>query len=505
MKRLNSFRFQLFSTLFIITAVLAITIFVALQTAQNAASRQAAINLISQQRAYALLFDANLDSFRDDITPAERESLTQLIQNTVASFEIGQNALRFGNVSLNVSAIENPIFLSVLDDMDARWHDLRGTVEQALTLDDEGISALDETAERQSLAVYAFADQLAKAIDTLAEQEISTFQQILLGILIVSIVFLAVAFVIINNTIRAINRLKATTHSFANGNLKVLADTRGVTEIAAVAQSFNDMSEQLGYLLEQVSIQLEETLAAREQAERADKVKSAFLASMSHELRTPLNSIINFTRFVVDGDTGEVNEQQKELLTEVVNSGRHLLNLINDVLDMSKIDAGSLKLFVEENIDINILINNSLKTAESLLIGKPVRIETQIQTDLPLIRGDKQRIMQILLNVLSNACKFTENGIIRIVASQAENEIYIAVSDTGPGIAPEDKPLVFQAFKQTSTGLRQGGGTGLGMPIAKSLAEAHGGALWLDSDYGKGATFYLTLPTKSDTLTSILI
>jgi Amt family ammonium transporter len=108
------------------------------------------------------------------------------------------------------------------------------------------------------------------------------------------------------------------------------------------------------------------------------------------------------------------------------------------------------------------------------------------------------------LNILSNACKFTEEGFIRVVAAQADDEIYIAISDTGPGIAPEDRALVFEAFKQTHTGLRQAGGTGLGMPITKSLAEAHGGKLWLESDFGKGSTFYLTLPIKSEALVPLM-
>ncbi|MEP7285808.1 MAG: ATP-binding protein [Chloroflexota bacterium] len=238
---------------------------------------------------------------------------------------------------------------------------------------------------------------------------------------------------------------------------------------------------------------------SREQAERSDQVKSAFLASMSHELRTPLNSIINFTRFVADGDTGPVNDEQKELLLEVVGSGKHLLNLINDVLDMSKIEAGSLNLFIEDNVNLKTILDTTVATGRSLL-KEAVQIETAVDENLPLIRGDRQRILQILLNLISNACKFTEEGEIKISAHQANGEIVISVKDTGLGIAPEDQALVFEAFKQTTTGLRQGGGTGLGMPIAKSLAEAHGGRLWLESEVSKGSTFFISLPIKSDTL-----
>jgi signal transduction histidine kinase len=218
---------------------------------------------------------------------------------------------------------------------------------------------------------------------------------------------------------------------------------------------------------------------------------------MSHELRTPLNAVINFTRFILDGDTGEINEEQTELLTEVFNSSTHLLNLINDVLDMSKIEAGSLNLFIEDDVSLQELIQSTLSTGSILLGSKPVQIESQVDASLPLIAGDRQRILQILLNIMSNACKFTQSGKIKLIAERQNTEIIISVADTGPGIAAQDQPLVFEAFKQTTSGLQQGGGTGLGMPIAKSLSEAHGGRLWMYSVPGQGTTFYVALPVES--------
>jgi signal transduction histidine kinase len=217
-----------------------------------------------------------------------------------------------------------------------------------------------------------------------------------------------------------------------------------------------------------------------------------------------LNSIINFARFVYDGDTGPVNEQQKEFLSEVVGSGVHLLNLINDVLDMSKIEAGSLNLFIEDDISLNALLTSTMSTGRSLLKDKPVRLEKAIDENLPLIRADRQRILQILLNIISNACKFTDHGEIKVSASCKDDAIIISIADTGSGIAAEDEETVFEAFKQTKTGLRQGGGTGLGMPIAKNLTEAHGGRLWLESEVGKGTTFYVSLPIKYEALVPTL-
>jgi signal transduction histidine kinase len=139
-----------------------------------------------------------------------------------------------------------------------------------------------------------------------------------------------------------------------------------------------------------------------------------------------------------------------------------------------------------------------------LLKDKSVKLEKDIDENLPLIRADRQRILQILLNIMSNACKFTEEGEIKVSAKQKDNGILISISDTGPGIAPADEAVVFEAFKQTNTGLRQAGGTGLGMPIAKNLTEAHGGRLWLESQVGKGTTFYVALPVKSETLVPTL-
>ena len=254
----------------------------------------------------------------------------------------------------------------------------------------------------------------------------------------------------------------------------------------------------------QLELQYKEADEAREKAERSDNVKSSFLASMSHELRTPLNAIINFTRFVVKGVLGPVTEDQVDTLNNVIISGKHLLNLINDVLDMSKIESGSLNLFVTDDVSIPGIIEAVSTTGKALLEDKSVEIKTNVEKDLPLIRGDQQRVHQIFLNLVSNACKFTEEGSITIDARKENSEIVISVADTGAGIAKEDQVNVFEAFKQTTTGLRQGGGTGLGMPITKNLVEAHGGSIKLESTVDEGTTFFVRIPVRSDILTPTL-
>ncbi len=285
----------------------------------------------------------------------------------------------------------------------------------------------------------------------------------------------------------AIAALQASEAALRQANTKLEQDVKdSAIEMQAIVDEY-----------ERTRVELEEAWA---DAERANRVKSAFLASMSHELRTPLNAIINFSKFVVRGVVGPINDQQTEMLTNVVNSGQHLLNLINDVLDMSKIESGSLNLFVENDVDLNTICQDALNTAQSLIGDRPVELRSDIAPDLPRLWGDRQRILQILLNLLSNACKFTQQGHIVLSVKQQADEILISVSDTGPGIPKADWDLIFQPFKQTETGIRQGQGTGLGMPISRNLVELHGGRIWLDSVPGEGSTFYVALPIRSSKL-----
>ncbi len=260
------------------------------------------------------------------------------------------------------------------------------------------------------------------------------------------------------------------------------------------------LAEQIGIAVRNAQL-FAEAQTARKAAEDANKVKSQFLANMSHELRTPLNAILNFTGFVLDEVFGEINEEQKDALRKTIDSGQHLLSLINDILDLTKIEVGMMDLFIQD-VDLNAALQGVLSTAKGLLKDKPVELISAVTDNLPQISGDRRRIRQILLNVVSNACKFTEKGRITIVARYENEEVHIFVSDTGPGIAPADQPLVFEEFRQVKNNLAETPGTGLGMPISKYFVEAHGGRIWFESQESVGTTFHIVLPIHSDAIKS---
>lgn len=232
---------------------------------------------------------------------------------------------------------------------------------------------------------------------------------------------------------------------------------------------------------------------ARRLAEEANVIKSSFLAHMSHELRTPLNAIMNFSAFVENEVFGLINDRQKDAMDQVRVNSEHLLSLINDVLDISKIEAGKMGLFVQE-VDLNELLPDLIHTCEGLLVGKPIKLMSDITSNLPITFGDKRRIQQIVMNILSNAIKFTEHGSITLKVSQNSGQIDINVADTGIGIPPEGHYSIFEPFTQARKLIRGTGGTGLGLPITKYFVESHGGHIWFESTLGQGSSFYVSLP-----------
>jgi signal transduction histidine kinase len=234
-----------------------------------------------------------------------------------------------------------------------------------------------------------------------------------------------------------------------------------------------------------------------EQLQIANQHKSQFFANMSHELRTPLNAVLGYTELIVDGLYGDIPDKAKEVLDRVQINGRHLLGLINDVLDLSKIEAGQLKLSLED-YSMQSIVDSVVASTGSLAHAKGLSIKSSVAENLPAGHGDERRLTQVLLNLVGNAIKFTDTGEVRITAKADNGQFAVSVADTGPGIPTDQLTRVFEQFHQVdSSNTKAKGGTGLGLAIAKQIVEMHGGRVWVESEPGHGATFLMQLPVRA--------
>jgi signal transduction histidine kinase len=264
---------------------------------------------------------------------------------------------------------------------------------------------------------------------------------------------------------------------------------------------FDDQElEVLAVLANQVAISLENARLYEElsnsnaQLMQASRLKSQFLASMSHELRTPLNSIIGFSKVLLNRLDGELTERQETYIRSVHNSGAHLLQLINGILDFSRIEAGKLEMLSEE-VDLHELVDECIESSMPLGRGKQLKIEKNVPLELPPLSADRTKVKQILLNLLSNAIKFTAQGRVLVSVVAEPDAVRLSVADTGIGIREDDLARLFEPFQQLDNPVaRSAGGTGLGLAISKKFVELHGGRIWAESRENQGSTFHFTLP-----------
>jgi two-component system, NtrC family, sensor kinase len=330
------------------------------------------------------------------------------------------------------------------------------------------------------------------------------------AILLVTFLLLAVATSVFlaRRLVRPIESIQVAAARIGAGDLDQRIEVSTNDELGALADEFNRMAAQLQESYAGLELKVEErtrelasTLDELDEKSRelesASQHKSDFLANMSHELRTPLNAIIGFSQVLRDEMFGEVNEKQAEYLDDVLSSANHLLSLINDVLDLSKVEAGQFELEIapfslRDSLERGVVMVRERATKEG------VRIQLSAAADVDLVEGDERRVRQVIFNLLSNAVKFTPaGGAVDVSAQRVDGEIHISVADTGPGLAAEDRGRIFDEFQQAGAGIRQREGTGLGLALSKRLVELHGGRIWVDSDLGHGSTFVFTLPVEA--------
>jgi signal transduction histidine kinase len=271
-------------------------------------------------------------------------------------------------------------------------------------------------------------------------------------------------------------------------------------ELNGMAASLQASVQSLEQRVEERTRELATALAERDEKghllEIASRHKSEFLANMSHELRTPLNAIIGFSQVLRQRLFGPVNEKQEEYLDDILASGHHLLSLINDVLDLSKVEAGQVELEVatfslREALERGVVMVREPATERGVAVG------LEPAPDVDLVDGDERRLRQVVFNLLSNAVKFTpQGGSVVVSSARVDGEVQVSVTDTGPGIATEDRERIFDEFQQTEVGVQQREGSGLGLALSKRLVELHGGRIWVESEPGHGSCFVFTLPIR---------
>jgi signal transduction histidine kinase len=311
-------------------------------------------------------------------------------------------------------------------------------------------------------------------------------QLMVIGFALASILLaLALGYTISSSLIGPVTEIDARLREIAAGDFSQRVDVPNRDELGALAANVNRTSEELGRLYQQL--------------QTASRHKSEFLANTSHELRTPLNAILGYTELIQDEIYGDVPDQIREVLDRVQSNGRHLLGLINDVLDLSKIEAGQLDLSIA-GYSMQEVVQTVATATESLAAEKKLKVKIMVSDDLPPGEGDERRITQVLLNIVGNAIKFTEVGEVTVQAAAANGTFQVSVADTGPGILAGDQERIFDEFQQVDNSItRSKGGTGLGLSISKKIIELHGGRIWVESELGRGSIFRFTLPVHPGT------
>jgi signal transduction histidine kinase len=286
------------------------------------------------------------------------------------------------------------------------------------------------------------------------------------------------------SVIGPVKRMEARLGAIAAGDFSGRIDIPNRDELGALAANINQMNDELGRVYGEL--------------ETASRHKSEFLANMSHELRTPLNAIIGFSDVLREEMFGPLNANQKEYVEDVLEAGRHLLSLINDILDLSKIEAGRMELALED-VSIVDTLESGVTMHRARADRNDITLNLSIEPDVGAVRADERKVRQVVFNLLSNAVKFTPSGgRVDVSARRHDGVVEIAVADTGIGISPADQDRIFEEFQQGhGPGIAVLEGTGLGLTLAKRFVELHGGRLWVQSELGAGTTFRFTLPAQT--------
>ncbi len=356
----------------------------------------------------------------------------------------------------------------------------------------DGMPVLTTYAPIRVAGWWIFVEQpMSEAFGPIYDSMVRTVFLFVLGALLA----LAASYFLARRLSQPILTLQRGAVRIGGGDMATRIKIKTGDEVEALADEFNRMAAQL----QDYTTGLERKVAEKTaQLELANHHKSEFLANMSHELRTPLNAVIGFSEVLKEQMFGPLNDKQKEYARDISSSGQHLLSLINDILDLSKIEAGRMDLEASA-FNLPVALENALTLIRERALRHHLKLELDLEPGIETIVADERKVKQILINLLSNAVKFTQpGGKIVLSVRRSGSVAVIAVSDTGPGVAPEDQERIFEEFRQLkSTDSAKHEGTGLGLALAKRMVELHGGNISIQSEVGKGSVFTFTLPNQS--------
>lgn len=390
--------------------------------------------------------------------------------------------------------VASELDLESLDEIESHYNELVDVGLQIIDRISEG--NLQQAREYQLTHAIPLADQLERKTNTLvnraeanmiesaqsSKQGFIVSQVVVFGVAVVAGLFaLVLGYVISVSLIDPVRKMNQRFHDIGQGDFSGRINVPNRDEMGDLASALNDMTTELGRLYREI--------------QAASQHKSEFLANMSHELRTPLNAIIGFSEILNERMFGELNDKQAEYVRDIHESGEHLLSLINDILDLSKIEAGRMELDIGK-FDAGLALENAVTLVRGKCLRHGITLNIELDPGLGKIIADERMFKQILLNLLSNAIKFTpEGGTVTVSASNRPQTIEITVSDTGIGISPEDQQTIFEEFRQAGIDSSQASeGTGLGLTLTKKFIEMHGGSISVESEVGTGSTFAFDIP-----------
>jgi signal transduction histidine kinase len=372
-----------------------------------------------------------------------------------------------------------------------------GKVNEAMTLQtSKGYPLYEQIAGLVDQIVIAEQSKMAglRASVAAATRRTQIFMLIFVGSAI--LLALLLGFVISWSFILPVRKAHGFLTEVAKGNFQATINVSNRDEFGDLAERMNQMGRELHSLYENQRAAAQELQMLNARLTEASKAKSEFLANMSHELRTPMNAILGFIEMLLDDIYGEIPPHLREPLIDVQANGKHLLNLINDVLDLSKIEAGRMELVLGE-YSVQDVVETVRTSLQSLALEKGLEFVAAAEDDIPLAFGDGRRITQCLMNLVGNALKFCKRGRVAVWVERQGNDLLYHVSDTGIGIPKEELKNIFTEFQQVDTAItREFSGTGLGLNITKKFVEMHDGRIWAESELGKGSTFFFSIPLR---------